>query len=137
MLIVALLLLVITTAYVLQMQDKDYGLTRERFTNPRRDETETTTEPTGSVDLADVQQGLPLADMLETDTRVTDLDAAGCAAADASRQTELGGQYIQRTNNYRRDYPDDCSSLLSDFVGGFYKPKAGAVGSVVPCAGQC
>jgi len=135
MLIVALLLLVITTAYVLQMQDKDYGLTRERFTNHGK--TETTTEPTGSVDLADVQQGLPLADMLETDTHVTDLDAAGCAAADSARQTELGGQYIQRTNNYRRDYPDDCSSLLSDFVGGFYKPKAGAVGSVVPCAGQC
>lgn len=135
LLVVALLLLVITTAYVLHMQDIDYGLKMERFVNyiDRQNNLEVGDMP----DLADIQQGLPLSDMLETATGVTALGASECAAADSTRQMELGGQYVQRTNNYRRDYPDHCSSLLSEFVGGFYKPKAGGVGAVVPCDGDC
>jgi hypothetical protein len=85
--------------------------------------------------LAPFQQDLPLTDFLMKNTGLTTLSAVSCAAADQARQLEPGGQYVQRTNNYRRDYPDHCSSLQSDFVGGFYEPKAGAVGSVVPCAG--
>lgn len=132
--VVALLLLVITTAYVLHMQDSDYGIVTERYVNYIG------SEAGDMPDLADIQQGLPLSDVLETAAGVSDYGAAECAAADESRQTELGGQYVQRTNNYRREYPDHCSSLLSEFVGGFYKPKAGdggSVGSVVPCKGQC
>ena len=129
LLVVALMLLVITTAYVLHMQDRDYGVPIERYMNYIG------AEKGDLADLADIQQGLPLSDVLETANGLSDLDAAGCAAADEARQMELGGQYVQRTNNYRREYPDHCSSLLSDFVGGFYKPKAGV--SDVPCAGQC
>jgi len=87
--------------------------------------------------LADFRQGLPLADMLTPSTGLTNMSAVTCAAADKARQEELDGQYVQRTNNYKRDYPDTCSSLMSDFVGGFYKPKEGGVGITVPCDGQC
>jgi len=135
LLVVTLSVLVITAAYVLQMNGRDYGFP-ERFMDfvgtPGAEGL-----PTGRPDLADFNQGLPLADVLETSTGLTDLGAASCAAADSARQTELGGQYVQRTNNYQRDYPDHCSSLLSDFVGGFYKPKKGGVGMVVPCDGDC
>jgi len=62
--------------------------------------------------------------------------AASCAAQDRSRQMEVGGQYVQRTNNYRREYPDSCSSPFTEFVGSVYAPEDG-VGLVVPCAGQC
>ena len=89
------------------------------------------------LEYAPFQQDLPLTDFLMKDVGLTTMSAVSCAAADSARQMELGGQYIQRTNNYRRDYPDHCSSLLSDFVGGFYAPKAGAVGSIVPCTGFC
>jgi hypothetical protein len=89
------------------------------------------------LEYAPFQQDLPLTDFLMKDVGLTTVSAVSCAAADSARQMELGGQYIQRTNNYRRDYPDHCSSLLSDFVGGFYAPKAGAVGSIVPCTGFC
>jgi len=134
MLAVTLAVLVITAAYVLNMKSSDYGLPAERFLNFIEEEAP---ESATAVGLAEFRQGLPLSDVFTVRTGVTRLDAPGCAAADAARQTELGGQYVQRTNNYRRDYPDDCSSLLSDFVGGFYEPKVGGVGLGVPCAGSC
>jgi hypothetical protein len=64
------------------------------------------------------------------------LSASSCAAQDRTRQAELGGQYIQRTNNYRRDYPDNCSAPLTDFVDSIYEPADG-VGLTLPFAGQC
>ena len=135
LLVIVLLVLVITAAYVMHMRGSDYG-----FPEHYMDFIGVPTPeglPTGKPDLAEFRQGLPLSDMLETATGLTDLDAGGCAAADSARQMELGGQYIQRTNNYKRDYPDHCSSLLTDFVGGFYKPKTGGVGITVPCDGLC
>lgn len=134
MLAVTLAVLVITAAYVLNMKSSDYGLHAERFLNFIE---EKETDSATALGLAEFHQGLPLSDVFAVRTGVTTLDAPGCAAADAARQTELGGQYVQRTNNYRRDYPDDCSSLLSDFVGGFYEPKMGGVGLGVPCTGSC
>ncbi len=68
-------------------------------------------------------------------TGVSNLSAKGCADSDQSRQQELGGQYVQRTNNYRRDNPDNCSAPLSDFVGSIY--DQGSVGVTVPCDGDC
>ena len=87
-------------------------------------------------DLQDFRAGNPLSDMLPEQQGLTDYGAADVANIDRSRQLELGGQFVQRTNNYRRDYPDNWSAPLSDFVGSIYKPKDG-VGLTVPCAGQC
>lgn len=84
---------------------------------------------------ADVAASLPLQDVLDVRPGLSDLGAASCAAGDVSRQLELGGQYVQRTNNYRRTYPDSCSAPLTEFVGAVYRPVA--VGADVPCAGQC
>lgn len=86
-------------------------------------------------DIADIRQPLPLSDFLQEKPGLQDLTAGSCAGVDATRQTELGGQYVQRTNNYRRDYPDNCSAPLSEFVGSVYTPTA--VGATVPCTGQC
>ncbi len=77
-----------------------------------------------------------LGDFLPVEVGATPYTARGCALIDKGRQEELGGQYVQRTNNYRRDYPDNCSAPLSDFVGAIYKPKDG-VGLQVPCDGAC
>jgi hypothetical protein len=88
------------------------------------------------VPLAVFTQGLPLSDMLTIQTGLTGFNANQCASIDKARELELDGQYVQRTNNYKRDYPDNCSAPLSELVGSVYKPKDG-VGLVVPCAGQC
>jgi hypothetical protein len=132
LLVVTLLLLVITAAYVLHMKSSDYGVAEKYL-----DYIGAPMEEGVPIRLAEFDQGLPLSDFLEPATGFTNLSAGGCAAADSARQMELGGQFVQRTNNYRREYPDHCSSLLSDFVGGFYKPKKGGVGLVVPCDGAC
>jgi len=144
LIVVALALIVIAAAYVLQMRGSDYGFPdREGFLSggsakaAKASDEEDPLQAEGSVEEAAFHQGLPLSDFLETKTGVTTLGAGDCAAADSARQMELGGQYVQRTNNYQREYPDHCSSLLSDFVGGFYKPTYGGVGLVVPCDGSC
>ena len=124
MLAVSLAVLLITAAFVLHMTDIE-----EPFVNANPRERERERE--GSADLAEFGQGLPLSDFLIVQTGVTRLGASDCANTDSARQMELGGQYVQRTNNYRRGYPDHCSSLRSDFVGGFYQPKEGGVG--LPC----
>ena len=127
-----LAILIITVAYVLQMSSIDYfGRWKEGFISGGS----ITGADTSGDKLASLHQGLPLSDFLEVSTGVTSLDAGSCALADSSRQLEEGGQYIQRTNNYRREYPDNCSSTQTEFVGGFYKPLA--IGATVPCDGQC
>jgi hypothetical protein len=138
LLVSSLLVLVIVAAYVLQMRGSDYGFPDkvERYMDFIQVESPSGL-PNGKPDLADFTQGPPLSDFLDVSMGLTNLGADGCAAADSARQMELDGQYTQRTNNYRRDYPDHCSSLFSDFVGSVYKPKYGAVGIVVPCDGQC
>jgi len=139
LLLVALLVIVITTAYVLQMSGRDYGFpdSEERFANMAKPSDEVMLDPQGSVKQAAFGQGLLLADVLQVQTGVTALGAGEFEAADSARQMELGGQFVQRTNNYSHDYPDHCSSLQSQFVGGFYKPKSGGVGLTVPCNGDC
>jgi hypothetical protein len=87
-------------------------------------------------EIAEVHAGPLLGDMLTVKTGLTPYDAQACAEIDRARQMELGGQYVQRTNNYRRDYPDNCSASRPDFVGSVYVPKDG-VGLTVPCAGEC
>ena len=77
-----------------------------------------------------------LSDFITTRQGLTGYTAEACAAVDRAREMELGGQYTQRTNNYRRDYPDNCSAPLSEFVGSTYEPSDG-VGLTVPCAGEC
>lgn len=132
LIIVAIIVLALTAVYILKTPKRN----REFFADYYSSDVKK--GPDGFVPaIAEFGQGLPLADMLKPATGLTNGTAKSCAATDKARQEELGGQYVQRTNNYKRDYPDDCSSLLSDFVGGFYAPKEGAVGTKVPCDGQC
>lgn len=93
--------------------------------------------PEGVLDeKAPVGQGPLLEGALKVQPGLSGLSAGGCAAQDRARQMELGGQYVQRTNNYRRTYPDNCSAPLTDFVDSIYAPNNG-VGLTVPCDGSC
>ena len=134
----ALATIVILMAYQIRMTSSDYlGFGIEGFTNGGA---ETVLEGSGGnePELAQIQQGLPLSDFLEpVGTGPTNIGADACARIDSARQTELDGQYVQRTNNYRHDNPDNCSSPLSEFVGAFYKLRNNTVGTTVPCAGSC
>ena len=133
LIIVAILVLALTAVYILENPKRR----REFFADYLPFESKLR-GPDGFVPaIAEFGQGLPLADMLKTATGLTKASAKSCAATDKARQEELGGQYVQRTNNFKHEYPDDCSSLMSDFVGGFYEPKEHGVGAGVPCDGRC
>ena len=48
--------------------------------------------------------------------------AERCYKTNWSRELELSGSYAQRTNNYKHNYPDSCSSWNHDLVLDFYEP---------------
>lgn len=87
-------------------------------------------------EIAAINTGVLLESAMTPAPGLSGLTAGACYAQDRTNELQLGGQYAQRTNNYRRDYPDNCSAPLTDFVDSMYAPRDG-VGLTVPCAGQC
>jgi hypothetical protein len=55
--------------------------------------------------------------------RIGCLTAGCCNETDFEARTNLTGNYLQRTNNYKRGYPDNCSAPLHEFTLRFYKPE--------------
>ena len=45
-----------------------------------------------------------------------------CFESDFQEQSNKVGNYIQRTNNYKRAGPDSCSAPVHELVGSFYEP---------------
>jgi hypothetical protein len=64
-----------------------------------------------------------LSDVLQNAPRDTIgcLRAGCCDETDFESRTNLTGNYLQRTNNYKRDYPDNCTGPLHEFTMSFYK----------------
>ena len=54
-----------------------------------------------------------------------------CYKSDLGEALKLTGNYLQRTNNYRRTNPDDCSAPNHEFVGTFYD-VSGGIGQTPP-----
>ena len=69
-----------------------------------------------------------------------------CLKYDDSEKLKPLANYYQRTNNYKRTHPDDCSAPFHEMLGTFYKPTLGVgqtapsglslPGSVVSCNGK-
>ena len=138
--VVAVIVIALTALYVLRMSRVGAmlpGFPRELFRDYIGTGVGSAGTPDGVVpDLATLQQGVLLEDTLAFNPGLTGYTAEDVARIDDTRQMELGGQYVQRTNNYRREYPDNSSAPLSEFVGSVYAPKDG-VGRIVPCGGSC
>ncbi len=135
MILVTIILAALTGLYILQTNQ---GQRTEHFAD-YIDSSASTGGPDGvNVELAAFPEGQQtlLKDHLTPSVGLSSLTASSCAAQDRARQMEVGGQYVQRTNNYRRDYPDNCSAPLTEFVDSMYAPRDG-VGLTVPCNGAC
>lgn len=79
------------------------------------------------------------ADGMENWSRMT---SEKCLRTDAGEVLKPVGSFLQRTNNYKRTHPDDCSAPNHEFVGTFYKPHEGvgatpASGLPLPPSTQC
>jgi len=51
-----------------------------------------------------------------------------CYQHDAGEVLKKTRNFLQRTNNYPRSYPDSCSAPFHEMVGTFYAPSMGGVG---------
>jgi hypothetical protein len=49
------------------------------------------------------------------------LNAACCSETDFEWRTNQTGNFLQRTNNYKREFPDNCSGPLHELTLAFYK----------------
>ena len=49
------------------------------------------------------------------------LNSQTCYDGDFQKRLEKTGNYLQRTNNYRHEDPESCSSLYQEFVTAYYK----------------
>ena len=49
------------------------------------------------------------------------LTAACCSETDFEQRTNQTGNFLQRTNNYKREFPDSCSAPLTELNLAFYK----------------
>jgi hypothetical protein len=49
------------------------------------------------------------------------LNSQTCYDHDFQTRLELTGNYIHRTNNYRHEDPESCTSPFQEFVTAFYK----------------
>jgi len=54
-----------------------------------------------------------------------------CLATDQGEKLKPSRSYYQRTNNYKRTHPDDCSAPFHEMLGTFYAPTLG-VGATIP-----
>jgi hypothetical protein len=55
--------------------------------------------------------------------RVGCLTSACCPETDFEQRSNLVGNYINRTNNYKRADPDNCSTPLKELTLSFYKQQ--------------
>lgn len=77
----------------------------------------------GEINPADANASpLLLGDVLEGTVNKGNLTAKTCYKTDFITNSNLLGNYIQRTNNFKHATPDNCSAPLTEMVNSFYKP---------------
>lgn len=68
---------------------------------------------------------LPAMSTLEAEANWGKMTSEVCYRSDIGESLKPTRNYLQRTNNYQRSHPDDCSAPNHEFVGTFYKPFDG------------
>lgn len=84
----------------------------------------------GPADLYNNQPYHLLSDMLSPPREkesISCVNSRSCYAADFDRMVSKTGNFRQMTNNYKRGYPDSCSSPYQELVLNFYKAEPMAV----------
>jgi hypothetical protein len=62
-------------------------------------------------------------EMKPLDSGISCVNSRSCFASDFDRLQEKTGNFRQLTNNYKRGYPDSCSSPFQELVLSFYDSK--------------
>jgi len=92
--------------------------------NPAQDILDYLPNQPSPVDLQNTQPYHLLSDIMgepRIKESVSCVNSRSCYATNFERTIEKTGNYRQQTNNYKRKYPDSCSSPLQELVLNFYK----------------
>jgi hypothetical protein len=122
--IIAIILIVIlpyTQPVVEEQHDKD---TFTPTADPTQDLLDYRPNQPSPVDLQNTQPYHLLSDIMgepRVKESVSCVNSRSCYATNFERTIEKTGNYRQQTNNYKRKYPDSCSSPLQELVLNFYK----------------
>jgi len=85
---------------------------------------------------------LPAMNMEESRSNYGKMTSQLCYTSDRGEPLKQLGNYLQRTNNYVRSHPDDCSAPNHELIGTFYSPFDGVgltpeKGTSVPQSATC
>ena len=88
------------------------------------------------VDFANRSSYLLLSDEMKplpADSGISCVNSRSCFAADFDRLQEKTGNFRQLTNNYKRGYPDSCSSPFQELVLSFYETNGMTIDAPKNC----
>jgi hypothetical protein len=74
---------------------------------------------------------VPVQSEKDADAAWATIPSQTCLATDQREALNPSRSYYQRTNNYKRTHPDDCSAPFHEMLGTFYAPTLG-VGATIP-----
>jgi hypothetical protein len=74
---------------------------------------------------------VPVQSDSNADAAWANIPSQTCLASDQGEKLKPSRSYYQRTNNYKRTHPDDCSAPFHEMLGTFYAPTLG-VGATAP-----
>lgn len=75
--------------------------------------------------LSEKLASMPAMSMKDAQENWGKMTSERCYRSDIGESLKLTRNYLQRTNNYVREHPDDCSAPNHEFVGTFYTPFDG------------
>jgi len=86
--------------------------------------------------------GLPAMSVGQAESEWGRMTSQTCYKTDIGEALKPTRNYLQRTNNYMREHPDDCSAPNHELIGTFYTPWDGvgrtpACGTDYPASTQC
>jgi hypothetical protein len=76
---------------------------------------------TSAADYLLLSDTIPVEQGANAPNKISCVNSRSCYATDFDRLLAQGGNYRQITNNYKRGYPDSCSSPYQELVLSFYK----------------
>lgn len=85
---------------------------------------------------------LPAMNMEESRSNYGKMTSQQCYTSDMGEPLKQTRNFLQRTNNYVRSHPDDCSAPNHELIGTFYSPFDGVgrtpeKGTSVPISATC
>jgi hypothetical protein len=88
---------------------------------------------TSAADYLLLSDEFPVEEGANAPSRISCVNSRSCYATDFDRLLAQGGNYRQITNNYKRGYPDSCSSPYQELVLSFYKSDGLRVDAPANC----